>query len=152
MSTTESQARAAVRAQLPDSAVSFPIYWQGDDAPTLPDTPAAFAFIVFNNEGSGGSPAAFGGGAGNNLYRNRALVEAFVFTPRSSEPGASVASGRAEQIAARLRSFRDSDISVMAADVIYIGPGSSISLPGLDAVENYNCAVAEISLHFDQIG
>ncbi|MCK1536883.1 MULTISPECIES: hypothetical protein [unclassified Bradyrhizobium] len=152
MSTTEAQARAAVRAQLPGSAFAFPIYWQGDDAPTLPDTPAAFAFVVFNNEGSGGWPAAFGGGRGRNLYRNQALVEAFVFAPTGSEPSAAASSDRAEQIAARLRSFRDTDISVFAADVIFIGDGSKIRLPGLTAANNYQCSVAEISLTFDQIG
>jgi hypothetical protein len=152
VSTTESQARAAVRAQLSDSAFAFPIYWQGDDAPTLPDTPAPFAFIVFNNEGSGGRPTAFGGGLGQNLFRNRALVEAFVFSPIGSETGAEPASDRAEQIAARLRGFRSGDISCYAADVIFLGPGSSISLPGLTAVNNYQCAVAEITLTFDQIG
>lgn len=152
MSTTEAQARAAVRAQLPDSAFAFPVYWQGDDVPTLPDEPAAFAFIVFNNEGSGGRPTSFGGGRGNNLFRNRALVEAYVFSPIGSETGADAASGRAEQIAARLRGFRDAAISVSAADVIFIGPGSSISVPGVTAPNNYQCAVAEIALHFDQIG
>jgi hypothetical protein len=159
MSTTESQARAAVRAQLPDNAFSFPIYWQGDEAPTLPDIPTAFAFVVFNNEGSGGRATAFGGGRGNNLFRSHALVEAFVFTPISTEPGADVASGRAEQIASRLRGFRDQDISVSAVDVMYVGPGSSISATGRlrtssvdSVVSNYACAVAEISLHFDQLG
>ncbi|MBN9007242.1 MAG: hypothetical protein J0H40_17730 [Rhizobiales bacterium] len=152
MSTTESQARAAVKAQLPASAFTFPIYWQGDAAPTLPDQPAPFAFVVFNNQGSGGRPTAYGGGAGRNLYRNRALVEVFVFSPIGSETGAAPASDRAEQIASRLRGFRDGDISCYAADVIFIGPGSSISLPGLDAVNNYQCAVAEITLSYDQIG
>lgn len=152
MSTTEAQARAAVRAQLPDSAFAFPIYWQGDDAPTLHDTPAPFAFIVFNNEGSGDGPAAFGGGRGSNLYRNRATVEAFTFSPVGSETGASPASDRAEQIASRLRGYRDNDINVHSADVMFIGAGSALSLPGLTAVNNYQCAVAEITLHFDQLG
>ncbi|WP_439399079.1 hypothetical protein ACRQ5Q_16965 [Bradyrhizobium sp. PMVTL-01] len=152
MSTTEAEARAAVRALLPDSAFAFPLYWQGDEAPTLPNDPAPFAYIIFNNEGSGGRPTAFGGGVGRNLYRNRALVEAYVFSPIGSEVGAEATSNRAEQIAARLRSYGDNVISVMAADVIFIGPGSSISVPGLRAVNNYQCAVAEISLTFDQIG
>jgi hypothetical protein len=152
MSTTEAQARAAVRAQLPDSAFAFPVYWQGDDAPSLPDTPAPFAFIVFNNEGSGGRPTSYGGGRGSNLFRNRALVEAFTFSPVGSETGATPASDRAEQIASRLRGYRDADINVMAADVIFIGPGSSISVPGVSAVDNYQCAVAEIALTFDLIG
>lgn len=152
MSTTESQARAAVRAQLPGSAFAFPIYWQGDAAPTLLDKPAPFAFVVFNNQGSGGRPAAFGGGRGRNLFRNRVMIEVFVFSPIGSETGATPASDRAEQIASRLRGFRDVDISCYAADVIFIGPGSAISLPGLGDVNNYQCAVAEITLTFDQIG
>ncbi|SDC06612.1 hypothetical protein SAMN05216337_1001168 [Bradyrhizobium brasilense] len=152
MSTTEVQARAAVKAQLPDSAFAFPLYWQGDVAPTLPDDPAPFAFIVFNNQGSGGRPTAFGGGPGRNLYRYRALVEAFVLSPIGSEIGAEMALNRAEQIASRLRSFRDDDISVHAADARYVGSGSDISVPGLTPVNNYQCAVAEITLTFDQIG
>lgn len=156
MSTTEAEARAAVRAQLPDAAFAFPLYWQGDEAPTLPDTPAPFAFIVFSNEGSGGRPTAFGGGSGRNLYRNRALVEAFVFSPTGSEIGAEPASNRAEEIASRLRSFRDDDISVYAADVIFMGPASDARLdrmlPGLGGPNNYQCAIAEITLTFDQIG
>jgi hypothetical protein len=59
----------------------------------------------------------------------------------------------AETIAARLRSFRDATISCFGADVIPVGPGSNISPPGLQSeVSNYLCAVAEIDLHFDQIG
>jgi hypothetical protein len=95
---------------------------------------------------------AFGGGVGQNLYRSRALAEAYVFAPTGSETGAASVSDRAELIAARLRSYRDNDISVHRADVIFIGDGSKISVPGLDAVNNYQCAVAEIALHFDQIG
>ncbi|MCP1832834.1 hypothetical protein [Bradyrhizobium sp. USDA 4545] len=153
MSTTEAEARAAVRSLLPDSAFAFRLYWQGDEAPTLPDTPAPFAYIVFNNEGSGrNGPTAYGGGRGHNLYRNRVLVEAFVLSPIGSEVGADLASGRAEQIAARLRSYGDDKISVTNADVIFMGQGSQISVPGLGPVNNYQCAVAEISLTFDQVG
>lgn len=150
MSVTTEQALAAVKARL-SAGVVFPLYWQGDDAPTLPDTPAAFGFVVFNNEGSGRSPAAFGGGAGANLYRNRASVEAYVFSPLGE--GASVVLAYAETVATRLRSYRTSEIFCSSADVILIGPGSSISVPGLvSEVSNYQAAVAEISLSFDQIG
>src|SRR4051794_26344270 len=105
---TAAQALAVIKAQLA-SGISFPLYWQGDDAPTLPDTPAAFGFVVFNNEGSGRSPAAFGGGTGRNLYRNRASVEAYVFSPLGE--GAAVVMGYAESVAAKLRSYRTGDIS-----------------------------------------
>ncbi len=151
MSTTTTQAQAAIRAQIEAGSISFPLYWQGEDAPILPDVPATFAFIIFNNEGSGRAPAAYGGGRGANLYRNRGTVEAYVFAPNGE--GLAVATDAAEVIAAQLRSFRSGDISCFSADVIPVGPGSSISPPGLSSeVSNYQCAVAEIALSFDQIG
>jgi hypothetical protein len=151
--TTASDVFAEIRARLDavDSGISFPRYYQGDDAPLLPDTPAAFAFVVFNNEGSGGRPAAYGGGRGANLYRNRALIEAYVFSPIGE--GVEIVTGYAEAVASRMRSYRSATMSCFAADVIPIGPGSSISVPGLSSeVSNYQCAVAEIALSFDQIG
>ncbi len=118
---------------------------------SLHDVPATFAFIVFNNEGSGRGPVSFGGGRGQNTYRNQATVEAYVFAPEGE--GLSVATDAAEQLAALLRSYRDSSISCFSADVIPVGPGSSITPPGLSSeVSNYQCAVAEIALFFDQIG
>jgi hypothetical protein len=151
MSTTTSQALAAIRTQIGTAGITFPIYWHGEDVPALPDTPTTFAFVVFNNEGSGRGPAAYGGGRGLNLYRNRATVEAYVFAPNGE--GLSVATDAAELIAASLRSFRDNDISCFSADAIPVGPGSSISVAGLTSVvSQYQCAVAEVTLHFDLIG
>jgi hypothetical protein len=151
MSTTTSQALAAIRAQVATASLTFPIYWQGEDVPPLPDTPSTFAFVVFNNEGSGGRPMAFGGGLGNNLYRNRAFLEAFVFAPEGE--GLSVATDAAELVAASLRSFRSGSISCFASDAKPVGPGSSISVPGLTSVvSSYMCAVAEATITFDLIG
>lgn len=156
MSTTASQAIAAIRARIEGGGLAFPRRYQGEDKGSngntlLPNTPETFAYIVFNNNGSGRGPAAFGGGAGRNLYRNQASVEAYVFAP--SGEGLSVATDAAESIAALLRSYRDSYISCFSADVIPIGQGSSLTPPGLQSeVSNYMCAVAEVSLHFDQIG
>ncbi len=156
MSTTASQAIAAIRAVIEAGGLSFPRRYQGEDADTdgnvsLPNTPATFAYIVFNNDGSGRGPTAFGGGAGRNLYRNQASVEAYAFAP--SGEGLAVATAAAETIAALLRSYRSGDISCSSADVIPIGEGSSLTPPGLSSeVSNYMCAVAEIALHFDQIG
>ena len=61
---------------------------------------------------------------------------------------------RAETLAALLRSWRTSEVSFTSADVIYIGNGSKISVPGLSSspLNNYQCAVAECTFHFDQIG
>jgi hypothetical protein len=153
MTTTASQAIEAIRARLSaqDSGITIPLRFQGEKAEPLPDSPAAFAFVVFNNDGSGGRPVAFGGGRGANLYRNRATVEAYVFAPR--DDGMSVVMGYAETIASRLRSFRDENVSCFSADVIPVGPGSNISPPGLNApVTLYQCAIAEAVLQFDQIG
>jgi hypothetical protein len=151
MSVTTSQALAIIRAQVESAGLSFPVYWQGEDVPPLPDDPATFAFVVFNNEGSGGRPTSFGGGRGANLYRSRAFLEAFVFVP--SGWGLAAATDAAELIAASLRSFRSGDVSCFAADARPVGPGSGISVPGLSSVvSNYQCAVAEATLTFDQIG
>ncbi len=153
MSTTAGQAFAEIRARLDagGSGISIPLYYQGDDPPILPDTPAAFAFVVFNVDGSRGGPDGFGGGRGRNLYRNRATLEAYVFSPLGE--GMESVLGHAETVAARMRSFRSAGISCFSSDVIPIGPGSGISVPGLSGeVSNYQCAVAETELHFDQIG
>jgi hypothetical protein len=149
--TTTTQATEAVKAQIVAAGLAFPIYWRGDPAPILPDTPSTFGFAVFNNEGSGGRPTAYGGGQGANLYRNRAFLEVFVFAPDGE--GSAVADDAAELVAASLRSFRSGDISCFAADAKPVGPGSSISVPGLTSVvSQYQCAVAEATLTFDQIG
>jgi hypothetical protein len=151
VSVTATQALAAIRSVIEAGGLAFDLRWQGEDAPPLPNTPAMFAFIVFNNGGSGRGPVAFGGGRGANLYRNQATVEAYVFAPQGE--GLSVATDGAESIAALLRSYRDSVISCSSADVIPVGDGSSITPPGLASeVSNYQCAVAEIALWFDQIG
>jgi hypothetical protein len=153
MSTTASQAFAEIRARLDaaDSGISIPRFYQGDDPPILPDTPAPFVFFVFNNEGSGSGPVGYGGGRGRNLYRNRGSVEAYTFSPLGE--GLQVVCDHAETVAARMRSYRSAGLSCFSADVIPIGPGSSISVPGLTSeVSNYQCAVAEIALQFDQIG
>jgi hypothetical protein len=142
---------AAVRSRLESGSLSLTLYWHGDDAPTLPDTPAAFAYLVFNNEGS--RLAAFGGGAGSNLYRNRATLEAYVFAPPTGANGMAPVMAQAETIAARLRSFRDATISCYSADVIPVGPGSNLAPPGFpNEVNNYLCAIAEVQIEFDQIG
>jgi hypothetical protein len=150
MSVTATQALAAVRTQIEAGSITFPLYWQGEDAPLLPNDPTTFGFVVFTNEGAR-HVTAFGGGRGANLYRNRAIIEAYVFAPNGE--GLGVATDAAELIAAQLRSFRNTSISCYAADVIPVGPGSSISPPGFTSeVSNYQCAVAEIALTFDTIG
>jgi len=151
--TTIVGARAAAKARLQasGSGITPELRFKGDQQEPLPDTPAPFAFVVFDNQGSGGGPTAFGGGRGNNLYRNRASLEIWTFSP--NDEGEDVVLAHAETIAAWLRSFRDSDISCFSADVIPVGAGAGVSPPGMDSdVSNYQVALVEVTLHFDQIG
>jgi hypothetical protein len=144
-------ARAAVKARIDGAGFTdFVVRYEGDREP-LPDAPAAFAYVTLENDGSGDGPIAYGGGASGNLYRNRARVVAYVFSP--IEEGPAVVEGYAEQIASRLRSFRDNTIMCRNADVTFAGPGTSLSPPGIgSAVNNYQCAIVEVSMTFDQIG
>jgi len=151
--TTASGAFAAIRSRLEasGSGITIPLRWQGENTGPLPDVPAPFAFVIFDNFGSRPGPAEFGGGRGQNRYRNQAAVECYVFAPNGV--GLAVALDHAETIAARLRSFRDDNISCFSADVKPIGNGAGIAPLGLQSdVNNYQVALAEISLHFDQIG
>lgn len=148
MAVTIDQAIARIRQRLNGVSYGFTLYYSGDDAAILPDVPTPFGFVVFNNEGS--IATAYGGGRGANLYRNRMRIEIYVFSPMGY--GAETVSAYAETVAARLRSFRDDVVSCFGADVIPFGPGSNLSVPGLSSdVSNYQCALAECVLTFDQI-
>lgn len=155
--TTVAQAYAAVRSRLeanvPTDSGSqpVPLRWQ-NEAAALPATPAPFVYVEFDNDGSPTrGPAAYGAGRGNNLYRNEATIAAYVFVPRGE--GIEEAQSIAEQIAALFRSHRDNDISCFRATVYPGGNGADIRPPGLDSeVGNYFYAIAEVDLHFDQLG
>lgn len=149
--TTITQAFSAIRSKLEEVPTITTFRFQGEDGGPLPGTPEAFAYVEMENFGAGRGPVAFGGGRGNNLYRNEGQINAFVFTPNGQ--GLAVTVALAEQVAARLRSYRDSDISCFSASVHPIGEGTSIAPKGLNSeVNNYTCAVVEIAFHFDQIG
>ena len=148
------EAYDAVRARLDavDSGITVPLRWHGEDNGPLPDVPADFAYVVFDNMGSRPGPIAFGGGVGRNLYRNLAGVTVYVFVP--SRGGGRRAMLHAETIAARLRSYRDDDIFCRSADITPAGDGASIAAPGLQRNElnNYQCAIVEIDVTFDTVG
>lgn len=150
--TTAAQAFSAVKTRLSavGSGISIPLRWQAEDGGALPDTPSAFGYVEFL--AGGGSLVSFGGGRGSNRYRHRARVHAFVFTPNGD--GLSTALTHAETIAARLRSYRDDDISCFEATVHGGGHGPDVSPPGLsrNALNDYWYAVAEIALFYDLIG
>ena len=157
--TTALQARQAVRSRVETDAnrpldaggVQIPLSWQNESY-ALPDNPAPFVHIEFDNDGPDGrGPTAFGGGQGQNLYRNRASVVAYVFVPK--DEGLDEADSIAEQVATLFRSYRDSTISCSSAHTYPGGNGADIKPPGLDSeVGNYFYAIAEASLHFDLIG
>ncbi len=152
--TTATQARQAVRSRMEAGSIAYggaavPLRWQNEDGGPLPDEPAPFVYTEFLNEGA--SLAGFGGGRGSNLYRNRAVVEAYVFVPKGW--GLDAAENIAEQIAVVLRSHRDAHISCFEATVIPGGDGAMLTPPGLSSeVGNYHYAATEVRLHFDQVG
>jgi hypothetical protein len=146
---TADEALAAVRARLDGGGFAFPLYYHGEPSAILPDQATTFGVVVFENFGS--VPAGFGGGRGQNLYRNSATVSVYVFSPFGF--GQQAASSQAEPVASRLRSYRDDVVSIFNADVKPFGPGADFSVPGLSAeTNNYQCALVEAFLTFDQTG
>ena len=150
--TTASQAYTVVRNRLTSykPAGLTALRWQGEDGGALPDTPAAFCYTEFVAEPA--SLVSFGGGRGQNRYRNPARVDFFVFVPRGQ--GLIVATDLAEQVATLFRSYRDSDISCFEATVHPLGDGAQLKPPGLrtSEVANYYCAAVEVAMFFDLIG
>lgn len=152
--TTASEAFAVVRSRIEDGGLDVPLRWQNEDEDSdgetdLPDTPSSFIYTEFLAEPA--ALASFGGGRGNNRYRNPARVVSYVFVPRGQ--GLIVATDLAEQLAALLRSYRDADISCFDATVYPGGSGADLAPPGISSeVGNYFWASVEVSLFFDQIG
>lgn len=161
--TTASQARQVIRARIEAAGLTangspLPLRFQNEEADSLgnvelPAEPAPFAYIEFANEGSRGGPASFGGGRGQNRYRNQARVEGFVFVRKGD--GLAQAEQLAEQIAALFRSHRDDDISCFDASVYAGGDAAQLKPSGMgNAVDlgAYFYDAFDVSLFFDQIG
>ena len=145
--TDAAGAYAIIRARLEANA-AIPLAWQNEEY-VLPDTPAAFAYVEFLTAPA--ELASFGGGRGQNRYRNQAQIDIYVFVP--SGDGAVSALEKAEALATIMRSYRDTDISCFEASVHPGGDGASLKPPGLDSeVGNYWWARVEVALFFDQIG
>jgi len=144
--------RARLTAGITAGIITIPLRYPGEDNGPLPDTPADFGYVVFDNMGSRPGPVAFGGGNGRNLYRNLAALTVFVFVPNRS--GVRRATVEADAIADWMRSFRNADIFCRSADASPVGDGASIAPPGLQRNElnNYLCAVVEVDVSFDTIG
>lgn len=148
MATTD-EAIATIRTLLDGGGFAFPLYYHGEPSAVMSDVPATFGVVVFDNMGS--VLAGFGGGRGNNLYRNSAMVSVYVFAPFGY--GQHDVALQAEPIADRLRSYRDNVVSIFNADVKPFGPGADFSVTGLGTeVSNYQCALVEAFVTFDEIG
>lgn len=158
--TTASQARSAVRSRIEGASLvdsrsnPLALRWQNQTEDslgnvTVPEWPAPFAYFEFLTEKA--ELVSFGGGAGSNRYRNNARLIAYVFVPKGE--GLDQAETIAESIAARLRSYRDNDISCFDATVYPGGDGAELIPRGLASdVGKYFWASCEVSLYFDQIG
>ena len=153
---TADQAYRALRSRLEERkpADLLALRFQNEAADSngvapLPDRPEAFAYVEFLTQGS--AIAGYGGGRGNNLYRNQAKLHIYVFVPNGS--GASTATTLAEECAVLFRSYRDQYVSCFAASVITGGSGAEMTPPGLRSEGgNYWWALVEVELFFDQIG
>lgn len=151
--TTATEAYAVLRGIL-EGGIDLPLRWQNENMDSegnaaLPDMPAAFLYTEFLADRA--ELVAFGGGRGQNLYRNPARLDIYVFVPRGQ--GLAVALQYAETAAALFRSYRDNDVSCFAATVYPGGDGADLVPPGLRSeVNNYFYATVEIELFFDLIG
>lgn len=163
MATAQS-ARQAIRTRLDaagltsDGSTPLPLRFPNEEADslgdvTLSDTPSPFAYIEFVNQGSRSGPVSFGGGVGQNTYRNQGRIEGYVFVPKGE--GIDRAETIAETIASLFRSYRDATISCFDASVFAGGDASALQpAGGSNAVQlgAYFYAAFEVNLFFDQIG
>ncbi len=148
--TVLSALRSLIEADPPldPSNVALPMYWQ-DDTITLPDIATAFAY--FELEMDRAFLAGYGGGRGNNMYRQSGSLLCYLFTPIGQ--GVSVGLAYGEQIASTFRSFRSADVSCFAASVEPLGKGAELVPDGMrSAAGNYAAVLVVVDLYFDQIG
>lgn len=151
--TTATEAYAILRARL-EAGMDIPVRWQNEDADSqgnvaIPNTPAAFAYAEFLLDPA--EAVGVGGGRYNNIYRNPARLDIYIFVPRGW--GLPPALDYAERAAALFRSYRDEHVSCFDATVYSGGGGASLTPPGLTSeAGNYFYAVAEASLWYDQVG
>ncbi|WP_420133960.1 hypothetical protein [Rhodopseudomonas sp.] len=154
--TTLSGALAAIRSAItanvpshPQTHQPLPIGWLGDDALVLPDVPSPFVYTLFDANRSG--VIENGGGRGANRHRSSGVATILVFVPIGA--GLQVATDFAEVFAAVFRPFKQGGVTCDAVTVYPGGPGSSISVPGLDSeAANYFWAACDVEFYFDLIG
>ncbi|SNS36206.1 hypothetical protein SAMN05216374_0977 [Tardiphaga sp. OK246] len=154
--TTTSQALAVVKGLIeanpqihPESGDALPFYWQGDDAPLLPETPSPFIYTFF--EAMRSDTIEIGGGRGRNRHRNPGAATIFVFVPIGW--GLQYGTDYAEALATPLRSYRQNGVTVEGVTVYPGGPGSEIAVPGMDnEAKNYFWSGLDVEFYHDLIG
>lgn len=138
--TTVADVQSAMRARAEANFTAIPLAFKNEDY-ELPATPAAFAFVELNVVDHG--LVAFGGGAGANMQRSEAEIEAQILVPI----GQGVADGLAwaEQFAAVFRAKALGGITYRGAEVY---PGTGRTDDG-----NYDhVATVIVDLHFYKTG
>jgi hypothetical protein len=153
---TLSVAIATIRALMEENPATnptnnefVPFRWRGDHMPPLPDTPSPFIYSMFTATRS--ETIEVGGGRGANRHRNPLEVEVFVFIP--NELGLQYGTDIAEHFAALFRPYSASGLACENATAYPGGPGSEISVPGMDNESgNYFWSGCGANFHFDLIG
>jgi hypothetical protein len=121
--------------------VGVPVYYENEEN-ELSDTPEAFLHVSVETFSQ--QLAAYGGGRGNNRWRQQGAIIIRVFVPRGA--GRAVADGYAEDAAVIFRGQR------FYADVDCFGAGV-VSAGVADAPNgNYWLTEVEVDLSFDLIG
>lgn len=156
MSVTVSQAIATVRGLIeanvpvhPDTNVSLPVSWQGEDPVQLPDTPSPFIFVVFETTNS--SVIENGGGRGANRHRTPFEVSILIFVPLGW--GLQYGTDYAEGFAGVFRPYNLNGVTCDAVTVYPGGPGSEIAVPGIDnEASSYFWSGCGVEGYLDLIG
>lgn len=117
-----------------------PLRYQNDEAP-LPDTPSPFVLVEVLGQ-AGGGHVGWGGGRGNNIWRQLGRVEMHVFIPTGWGP--ETAWTYAQEIASLLEGKGFSDVQCWEA---------TIDGGGRDADQgNYWLVTAVVFFSFDRVG
>lgn len=129
--------RQEIEAEWPHGSV--PLVFLNENH-VVPDTPSAFVLIEFT--GGDDAVAGFGGGRGNNLWRQPGVVTVHACVPRGH--GAALAEGYVEDALAILRGKRIGAVSCWG--------GSNLGGSGETDDGNYWRASGEIEFSFDRLG
>ncbi|MGE0290330.1 MAG: hypothetical protein AB7I42_24900 [Bradyrhizobium sp.] len=148
MSIDIADAWTLLKARAEAEVTGVTLLFAFEDNYDLPDTPAPFAFFEIVSDGRGDF-IEVGAGRASNRFRNRAMLNAFVFVPVGW--GMQAALDAAEPIAKAFRRYAVPYLKSQGATVHPVGEGAQLVPPGLSsAAGNYSACVVEIPLYFDQ--